>query len=458
MTGVSALVHEGTIAAISTAPGRGAVALVRVSGAAAHGIAKQLVAPWPKNARQATVCAIRDHEGALLDRALVTWFQGPHSFTGEDTVEIATHGGLLAPTMVMAALVAAGARQAFPGEFTRRAVLNGKIDLVQAEAIGDVIDATSRAMHGTSVQQLDGGLSRRIAALRAMLIDLEALIAYDIDFPEEDDGPVPRSRVEAGIAQVTRALEALLATASVGEVIRHGAVVVVAGAPNAGKSSLFNALVGMERAIVTDVPGTTRDAIEAVIDVGSWPIRLVDTAGLRETEDTVERIGIDVSMRYVATAALVLACGENADSLSATISAVRPLATGTIIPVLTKQDIASPGRGLAPDPDGTAVSVSAFSGAGLASLVGAITGALDASFGALSLDTPVLTRERQRQAVGTALMEVGAFAHGWREMQLPAPVAAVHLRAATHALEDVVGAIDVEDVFDRLFSTFCVGK
>lgn len=437
------------IVALATPNGRGAVAIVRMSGHGVLDLAARHVAPWPLEPREATLCAVRDEAGEVLDRALVTVFPAPRSFTGDDTVEIATHGGTLVPALVMGALVRSGARVADPGEFTRRAVLNGKLDLVQAEAIGDLIDARTNAMRRAALRQLDGGLSRRIEVLREEIIGLDALIAYDIDFPEEDDGPVPRERVRAATAAVLTALDTLLATAAVGEVVRDGALVVIAGAPNAGKSSLFNALLGSARAIVTEVPGTTRDAIEATIDTGTWPIRLVDTAGLRETDDTVERIGIEVSTRYLAAADVVLACGEMDADVAMTADAVAALTDAPVLRVRTKSD-------LMPTPEPLGVSV--VSGAGLDALVRAIDAAVAERHGTLELDAPILTRERQRSAVRTAREEVTAFRDAWETDNVPVTVAAVHLGAAADALADLIGAIDVEDVLDRLFRTFCVGK
>lgn len=450
-----------TIVALATPSGRGAVAVVRLSGPDAYQLARRHVAPWPSRSRVATLATIRDARGGVLDQALVTVFEGPRSFTGEDTVEIATHGGALVPTLVCAALISSGARQAVGGEFTRRAVLNGKLDLVQAEAIGDLIDARSRAMHGAALQQLDGGLSRRILALREQIIDVEALVAYDIDFPGEDDGPIPRERIEQAVHAVCQSIEALLATAPAGELIREGAVVVIAGPPNAGKSSLFNALVGAERAIVTDVPGTTRDAIEAVIDTNAWPVRLVDTAGLRETTDLVERIGIEVSTKYLHQADVVLSCGDSDVSVQATVASIATMTSAAVLGVRTKSDVAFEprrGEGVASGGGGDVLHVSALTGEGIQAVLRAIDDAISARHGTLRLDAPVLTRERHRRALMLARDEVLGFHRAWHDECLPAPVAAVHLRAAAHELEDVVGAIDVEDIFDRLFQTFCVGK
>lgn len=546
-----------TIAALATPAGRGALAVIRLSGGDAHAVASRVVHPWRDEPRSAYLATLSDPEtGAVIDRPVVTVYAAPRSYTGEDLVELSVHGGQLVPVLALAALLAAGAREALPGEFTRRAVANGKLDLLQAEGVGDLIDAQSRAMHHAALGQLEGSLSRRIAALRAATIGLEALIAYDIDFPEEDDGPIPAERVERGIADLLSALDALIATAATGEMIRRGALVVIAGAPNAGKSSLFNALLGSTRAIVTDIPGTTRDAIEAVADIGSWPVRLVDTAGLRETSDVVERLGIEVSERYLSSADVVLACGETEESLSLTASRVRSLTSAPVLLARTKSDLVSNsyqcgpaqaggagsdivpngdqsgrcggGDGLRPGVElvassdqvarlatagpagaddslvasrdqiatsgarrgraagvtgvtgaaGTRVAVSAATGAGLGALTEAMAHLIAERYdrrhaGGDAGPAPrpgsgpgqgsepgaaLLTRERHRIAVQRARDEVAGFERAWRERSLPATVAAVHLHAAATALESLIGGVDVEDVLDRVFSDFCVGK
>jgi tRNA modification GTPase len=446
-----------TIAAIATAPGRGAIALVRMSGPAAEHVAARTVAPWPPAPRMATLATIRDPAtDAVVDRALVTRFEDGRSFTGEPMVEISTHGGPVSSALVLAALISAGARPALPGEFTRRAVVNGKLTLAQGEAIGDVIDATSRMAHRLALDALDGGLVRRVLALRGALLDVEALIAYDIDFPEEDDGPVAPERILRSARDVVAMLEALLATAPAGELVRQGALVVLAGPPNAGKSSLFNALLGDARALVTPIPGTTRDAIEAVIDAPRWPLRIVDTAGLRESSDTIERLGIEVSERYLARAQVVLACGEDPADIAAVRRRVAAMTPAPVIGVLTKQD-------LAPAADGARagaelVPVSAETGTGLSELLSRIEQVLDASVTAIVPDLPVVTRTRHVAALEAAAAEMRAFVEGWEAGELPAPVIAVHLRAAVAALEELVGVVDTEDVLDRVFRSFCVGK
>jgi len=450
-----ALYPQDTIVAVASATGRGAVALVRLSGPDAFAIAARHVRSLPSESRVAQLCEVFRGE-EKLDTALVTLFPAPNSFTGEDTAEISTHGGYLVPGSIVAALISSGARQALPGEFTRRAVLNGKLDIIQAEAIGDLIDASSSAMQRTAISQLDGGLSRRLLDLRNELLELEALIAYDVDFPDEDDGPIPRARIEQTAEQVLNSLVRLLATAPVGELVREGAVVVIAGPPNAGKSSLFNALLGRSRAIVTEIPGTTRDAIEAVIDSGNWPIRLVDTAGLRETEDRIERLGIEVSERYLSDAEVVLACGDSPTSLDHTRVLIARLTDSPVIAVRTKVDLVSNGEQMPQLPDG--IPVSAETGVGLRELLLAIDAVIDRHHGSISQDLPILTRARHRKALDVARAEMVQFIDAWRAENLPATIAAVHLRTAVTELEELIGTFEVDDVLDRVFSSFCVGK
>ena len=454
-TGGSVAQLEDTIVAVATPSGRGALALVRLSGPDALSIARKHLRSLPAQPRATQLCTVYDGE-EVLDQALVTLFREPESFTGDDTVEFSTHGGYLVPSSLLAALISSGARQAQPGEFTRRAVLNGKLDILQAEAIGDLIDARSLAMKRAALGQLDGGLSRRLLLLRDRLIELEALIVYDIDFPEEDDGPVPREKVEESATEVVASLKALLATASTGELIREGAIVVIAGPPNAGKSSLFNALLGRSRAIVSEIPGTTRDALEAVIDSGNWPLRLVDTAGLRETDDRLERLGIEVSERYLADAHVILACAETSESLEHTVKLVARSTSALILPVQTKADLVTTrDKSFGQQPG---IAVSAETGSGLQDLLDAIDEILRKEHGEILPDLPILTMARHRQALTVACSEIEQFHRAWREKNFPATVASVHLRTAVSELEELIGTVEVEDVLDRVFSSFCVGK
>lgn len=439
------------IVALATPPGRSALAVVRLSGAGAFEVAARVIDGFgrpPRAApRRATLATFREPGGEPIDRGLYTIFPGPESYTGEDLVELSCHGGLLVPTRLLAALHAAGARPAAPGEFTRRAVLNGKLDLVQAEAVGDLIDAVAPAQGRVALRQLEGGLSRRLASLRESLVEAQALLGYEIDFPGEDDGPVPPERIAAALEDTAGRIGGLIATAPSGERLREGALLVLAGRPNAGKSSLFNALLGAERALVTEVPGTTRDTIEAHTDFLGWPVRLADTAGLWDSADRIDRMGVEMSRRYLAAADLVLLCVEAGRPLGPDEAAVA--GAGAPLLVRTKADLAgSPGDG---------VPVSILSGAGLAELR---RSAADRVFGdriALGDLEPALTRERHRTSL---LRAQAALAEALPHLAPggDAVLASHHVREATTALEELLGVVDVEEVLDRVFGRFCVGK
>jgi tRNA modification GTPase len=450
------IVADDTIVAIATATGRAAISVVRMSGPRAHDIARRCLSEWPDRPRETRLVEARDPMTlSLIDQVVVTRYDAPNSFTGEDIVEVSGHGGLLSPPAIAALLIREGARQAEPGEFTRRAVLNGKLDLLQAEGIASVIDARTEAARRGALHHMDGGASRQIGMLRDALLELEALLAYDIDFPEEDDGPIPRERIDRALADLQRQVDALLASVQIGEVVREGAVVVLAGAPNAGKSSLFNALLGVDRAIVHETPGTTRDAIEAMIEVNKWPLRLVDTAGLRESSDEVERTGVEVSRRYLAGAHLVLVCGETSREIEAASTTIRNISDVPQLSVRTKSDLGRESE----DVSSTEHSaVSARTRQGLVELVSRIEQTLDSRYGSLDPDLPLLVKARHQFALQEAAQELASFRAAWVENTLPVSVAAVHIRSAVHVLETLVGAVDVEDVLARVFSSFCVGK
>lgn len=435
------------IAALATPPGRSALAVIRVSGAGAFEVARQVITNFEPEPRRATLSWFRDAGGQPIDRGVYTVYPGPHSYTGEDLVELCCHGGLLVPSLLLGALHEAGARPAAPGEFTRRAVLNGKIDLVQAEAVGDLIDATAPVQAFTALRQLDGGLSQRLAALRESLLEVQALLSYDIDFPEEDDGVLPPGRIADRIAAVSSQIRRLVATGPSTERFREGALMVFAGRPNAGKSSLFNALLGSNRALVTEIPGTTRDAIEAHTDFLGWPVRLADTAGLWDSPDMIDRLGVEVSRRYLAAADLVLLCVEAGRRPGDDEEAIAKHSSALLI--RTKADLtAAPGQGLA---------VSAVTGHGLDHLRRAAAERVFADRMRLADLEPALTRERHRVALSraeTALSE--ALPHLGPGGD--AVLASHHVREATVALEELLGVVDIEEVLDRVFGSFCVGK
>ena len=451
-------VRGDTIVAPATPPGRSAIAVVRLSGPDAERFAARVVEPrggWPVRGRAVTRCWLHrtDQPDAHLDDGLVTVFPAPASYTGETVIELGLHGGSYLRDAVIAALIEAGARMAEPGEFTERAVLNGKLDLIRAEAIGDLIDARSGASHRLAMLQLSGALTARFVALRDAVLSLEALLAYDIDFPEEDDGRLPRARVANEARVLSEQLAQLLATEPAAVLGRDGMLVVLAGAPNAGKSSLFNALLGERRVIVSETPGTTRDAVETMIEYEPWPIRLVDTAGLREGHDAIERAGVETSERFISQAHVVVACAEHDDELLPLMEAIARRTRGRVVGARTKVDLTAPS---APLPE-TTVAVSAMRGEGLSELLACVAAASLALVPTAAAAT-VITRTRHRLALQIARDELQRFEEVWRAMELPAPVAAVHVRAAAAALDELIGAVDVDDVFARVFATFCVGK
>lgn len=444
-----------TIVALATPPGPSATALVRISGDGARSVLGQVAPDCDPSPRVATLAHVIDGTGERIERALVTWFERPNSYTGEDVVEISGHGGTLGPRLVLDACLEAGARLAEPGEFTRRAYLNGKLDLVQAESILDLIEGDNAALRSAAMVQLDRGLSARLADLRAEIVRLEALLMHHIDFPEEDEPPVPITRIVAEVRALSGALRHLLETAPEGRLLRNGALVVLAGPPNAGKSSLFNALVGEERVIVTDVPGTTRDAVEAAVSIGGYPFRLVDTAGLRDEPDEIERLGIEVSRRYLARADVVLYCQEGTGDGPA--ERFLKLVDAPVVRVRTKVD-AGVDSGTEGGPEDGVVDVSAHTGRGLGELKSRLRGLVFSGVAkARAEELPVLTRARQIRGVGEAARELDAFAAALNE-GVPPDVASAHLKPAETALEELLGVISQEEVLDRVFRDFCVGK
>jgi tRNA modification GTPase len=435
------------IAALATPPGRSAVALVRLSGVGALGIAGCVVHDFREHpARYSHLATFHRSDGSVIDRGLYTVFPAPASYTGEDLVEFSTHGGVIASAALLAALYGAGARPAAPGEFTRRAVLNGKLDLIQAEAVGDLIDARAPTQARLALNHLDGALSRRLDALRHSLVGMEALLSYSIDFPEEDDGPLPVERVEIVLDETLRQVGQLLKTSSGGQRLREGALVVIAGRPNAGKSSLFNALIGTDRVLVSDTPGTTRDAIEAFTDFHGWPIRLIDTAGLGDFARPVDQLGVGVSRKYLAAADLVLLCVEADRDLDDEEEA---LLSGEVILLRTKCDL---------HPTvGPGVAVSVVTGEGLDKIRSRVSDRVFSSQIQLADVEPVLTRERHRERLLQARAALERARGECRPGGDPVLVS-LHVREAMSHLDELIGTVDIEAVLDRVFATFCIGK
>ena len=447
------------IVALATPPGRSALALIRLSGRGAFDVAARALRPFRVEPARAVhrVQVVHPATGERVDDGLAASFPGPRSYTGEDLVEISTHGGLVAPAAAVAVLVAAGARPAAPGEFTRRAVLNGKLDLLQAEATGDLIDAGSPAQARRALQQLERGLSTRLERLRADLLELEALIAYDIDFPDEDEGPVAPERVEHARLAARDRIAQLLATAPEGERLREGALLVIAGRPNAGKSSLFNALLGTDRAIVTEVPGTTRDAIEAHAVLEGFPFRLVDTAGLRSSDDRVEKIGIERTWAAIDRADLALVITDTREQRRVgddpVVAKLPPLLPRVLIH--NKIDLSGEAPRVALRDAIRTIWISAKTGDGMGLLRDAI---LDVAGAHEDMEGTFLARARHLEALGKARARLAAAAEQLEGPSPPLELAAEELRNAQRALSDITGTFTSDDLLGEIFGRFCIGK
>jgi tRNA modification GTPase len=436
---------DDTIAALATAAG-GGVGILRLSGPRAIAIASAHMRGLPLDVvetapRKLLLGVFHDGRGRDLDQGLAVVFPAPHSMTGEDVAELHLHGGALHLRRCLDVLYAAGARPAEPGEFLRRAFLHGQIDLTRAEAIADLIAAQTDRALGQARAHLAGGLHARAMAARGELIAFRAELEARIDFPDEDLPALDPVRLVARMRAEAAALGALAGTYRTGHWVRDGARVVLAGPPNAGKSSLFNALCQADRAIVTPIPGTTRDTLEETLDVCGIPVVLIDTAGLHATEDPIETLGIARTERAVAGADLVL-------RLVPPGGAEPPAGAGGApeLVVYSKRD-------LWPEvPAGLAIS--AATGEGLAELITAIADALGAR---LSDEGLTIARDRQRVALEAAAEAITRAADAIVRGE-PPELAAVDLQDALDALAELVGLTSIEDVLDRLFATFCIGK
>ena len=458
-----------TYYALASPVGRSAISTIRISGP--KSLTTLLNMSKHKTEyfihRKSSVVDIYNENNGLIDNCVVVWYCAPNSFTGEDLVEIHTHGNPKITQNIYKELERLGLRLAEPGEFTRTAYLNKKLDLIQAEAVLDLVEGRSRALHGSAVFQLERGLSLRIAEARAEMIELEAHLVHHIDFPEEDEAPVSIEKVLAVASGLRNRLEQLLATAPEGELLREGALTVLAGPPNSGKSSLYNALLGEERAIVTEMPGTTRDALEVTVSLGGFPFRLVDTAGMREADDLVERLGIEVARRYLDRADLVLLCVEAGERLEAGERAfLKELAGTPVVLLRTKSDLAPQGHHPAPDyvecdaktlGAREALDISVADGTGLGELAKLLPSLVYGGLVRTGVSVPVLTRRRQTEAIRSASDHLTTFMEEL-DSGVPAEMAATHLRPAETALEELLGVISTDQILERIFRNFCIGK
>ncbi len=441
-----------TIAAISTPFGEGAIAVLRLSGPRSVEIADLVF----RGKLQASALVPRmQHVGAIfdgdakLDDVLLTVFRAPHSYTGEDVVEVGCHGGVLVTRRILALLLRSGARAALPGEYTQRAYLNGKLDLTQAEAVMDLITAQTDLALRAASEQLEGRLGEHIRGLREGLLELLAHVEAFIDFPDEDIDPETGDALCARLDSVLAEIAALLATAGRGKILREGVRTVIYGAPNVGKSSLLNLLLGSERAIVSARPGTTRDSIEETIDLRGIPLRLVDTAGIRDSVDEVEQAGMERTLRQVERADLVLHVLDASEENS---GANPPKGHATTVLVLNKSDLGEHASWQGVD----GVRISCRTNAGVVDLEAAIEQRLNGGQTA-QRDWSVAINARH-QACLQASQNYALAARAGLANALSPELLAEELRAALNAVGEVVGRVDSEDVLGKIFGTFCIGK
>lgn len=444
-----------TIAAISTAPGEAAISVIRLTGPQALPIAaKAFRLPAQLVPRRAHLVTVVDESGAALDSGVLLHFPGPASYTGEDTIEFQGHGGILVTQRVLERLLACGARAAGPGEFTQRAFLNGKMDLTQAEAVMDLIHAQSTLALRAAHEQLGGAIGRQAAQMQQALVPVLAHIEAFIDFPDEDISPETGADLLRRIDAVLEQARRLLATSEQGRILRHGARTVISGSPNVGKSSLLNLLLGFERAIVSSTAGTTRDTIEEIIQVHGIPLRLVDTAGLRDSLDAIERIGIERTQRELDRADLILEVLDASQPVEHTqrLDVSASLAARRII-ILNKADL---GVHASWSAEPTAIRVSCIAGSGMDELRSAIREVI-AQAGPLAADHPIAINARHQAAFQRSADRLAAARAAIESNEAPEFIA-LELRDALQALGDVIGQVDVEQILDVIFSTFCIGK
>lgn len=437
---------DDTIAAVATPVGEAAIALIRVSGPDAFAIAERIFRSRSELSHgKATVGKVVDRTGQQIDQVVTSAFRAPASYTGEDVIEISCHGGVLVTAEVLRAVITAGARHAEPGEFTRRAFLNGKMDLTQAEAVMDLIQArTLRALKAAS-DQLAGGIGKAMADVGDEILDTAAHLEAYIDFPDEDVAPDVGDAMLRRVADLRKRIADLLATADEGRILREGVKLAICGRPNAGKSSLLNRLVGSERAIVSPVPGTTRDTIDEVISLHGIPFRLTDTAGIRDTDDQVEREGVLRAHRAITEADIVVRVVDSTDPTGA----ADPSAAPEELLVWNKIDLpgSSPGSGL---------NISCATGDGIDQLKDALLAKVRGGSVQIRESASVINSRHQAclARADDALARAEQSMSGGIEPEL----IAIDLRFALDAVGEVIGRVDTEDILGRIFGTFCIGK
>jgi len=441
-----------TIVAISTPPGRSGIGVVRLSGRESVAIARSAVRLTPDlSPRTAILGQLVDGEGHTVDHVVVTWFAAPRSYTGDDVVEISCHGAPVVLRFCVEAAVRAGARPAEPGEFTLRAYLNGRIDLPQAEAVRELIDATTLYQARIASSQVDGAVSKRLAPVKEQLLQLIALLEAGIDFAEDDIDVAAPDQILARLHPVRASVEALIRSFSYGKMVFGGFALAIVGRPNVGKSSLFNRLLEQDRAIVTDIPGTTRDTVSETAAIGGIPVRLLDTAGIRAGQDLVETLGIERSWQALADADLSLIVLDASDGITGDDRMLIERAPGSRIVVANKID-KSTGQELPED----AIRVSALTGEGIDELRSQILQAVspDSDY---AQEAGFITSIRHEQLLRESLEALNSTQRAV-QVGIPHEMILLDLYAALTPIDAITGATTADDILNRIFSTFCIGK
>lgn len=458
------MLDDTTIVAIATPAGRGGIGVVRLSGPAAIPIASKLVPSLKSEARRAQYAILRDETGARVDDAILTIFKAPHSYTGENVVEVATHGSPVVLDWLVRTCVERGALPARPGEFTERAFLRGRLDLTEAEAVRDLIDAQTLGQAKLAAQQMGGSIAAEVRPAKEALVALIAALEAGIDFAEDDIDTMPSAEIESRIAAIGPSLQALLASFAHGRLMREGLRLAIVGRPNAGKSSLFNRLVERDRAIVTATAGTTRDVISEHISIDGVPVELLDTAGLRETDDEAERMGVARSRQTIADADAILLVVDASDVIDEDDAALNALLRDRpVLEVRNKVDLVPEARrseisesGSAGDTMRHVVCVSAITGEGIdtlrADVLKLARGDARGGDGGATLTNLRQKENVQKAASSLALARVATHRNTPHEMLL------LDLYEALRALDELTGQTTADDVLNLIFSSFCIGK
>ena len=445
-----------TIVAISTPPGRGGLGVIRISGAQSRLIAESILrfpAPVCWQPWRARTAHLTDREGRTVDQVVVTFFANPHSYTAEDVVELSCHGAPVVLRHAVERALEAGARLAEPGEFTLRAYLNGRIDLPQAEAVRDLIDATTLYQARIAAQQAEGSVSRRMAPLKEQLLELIALLEAGIDFAEDDISVAAPAEILGRLNPIEEGTRALAASFQYGNLVRAGLTLAIVGRPNVGKSSLFNALLEQDRAIVTEIPGTTRDLVSETAAIGGIPVKLYDTAGIRDSTERIETLGIERSYQAMADADLTLIVVDLSEGAASEDHALieRAQRQGRCLLVGNKSDLPPAGVNI----EGS-VLVSARTGAGIPRLREAILEAV-APRGVFEQETGFITSLRHEQLLRESVQYLEK-ARAAVTSAIPHEMLLLDLYAALRPIDAITGATTADDILNRIFSTFCIGK